>query len=131
MAQNKTQKTKNSVTVFVKSVEPSRQPDCKAIIKMMRQATGSRPAMWGESIIGFGDTHLKYPSGRELDWFKIGFSPRKKEISLYLTCRSKNFGNFLKKLGSHRAGKGCLYIKSLQDINIEVLQEIFETGAKT
>ena len=87
--------------------------------------------MWGESIIGFGDTHLKYASGRELDWFKIGFSPRKKEISLYLTCQSKNFGNLLKKLGSHRAGKGCLYIKSLQDINIEVLQEIFKTGAQT
>jgi hypothetical protein len=131
MAQNKTQKTTKSVTAFVKSVESSSRSDCKTIIKMMRKATGAKPAMWGESIIGFGDTHLKYASGRELDWFKIGFSPRKKEISLYLTCQSKNFGNFLKKLGSHRTGKGCLYIKSLQDINIEVLQEIFETGAQT
>ena len=131
MAQIKTQKTKNSVGAFIKTVEKSRQADCREIVKMMREATGSRPAMWGESIIGFGDVHLKYASGRELDWFRIGFSPRKKEISLYLSCQSKNFGNFLNKLGSHRVGKGCLYIKSLQDINIEVLQEIFETGAQT
>ena len=124
MAQNKTQKTTKSVTAFVKSVESSSRSDCKTIIKMMRKATGAKPAMWGESIIGFGDTHLKYASGRELDWFKIGFSPRKKEISLYLMCQSKRFGNYLKKLGPHRTGKGCLYIKSLEGIDLDVLQEL-------
>ncbi|MBC8202023.1 MAG: DUF1801 domain-containing protein [Planctomycetes bacterium] len=131
MAQNKTQKTKNSVAAFIKSVEKGRQADCREIVKMMRKATGSIPTMWGESIIGFGDVHLKYASGRELDWFKIGFSPRKKEISLYLTCNIKKFGKYVKKLGPHRAGKGCLYIKSLQDIDINVLQELFKSSAQT
>ena len=131
MASNKTQKTKNSVPAFIKTVDTDRQSDCNVLVKMMRDATGAKPAMWGESIIGFGDEHLIYATGRELDWFKIGFSPRKKEISLYLMFDNKSLCTFLKKLGSHRAGKGCLYIKSLQDINIEVLQEIFETGAQT
>ena len=131
MASNKTQKTKNSVPAFIKTVDTDRQSDCNVLVKMMRDATGAKPAMWGESIIGFGDEHLIYASGRELDWFRIGFSPRKKEISLYLMFDNKSLCTFLKKLGSHRAGKGCLYIKSLQDINIEVLQEIFETGAQT
>ena len=130
MAENKTQKTKNSVPAFIKIVDTGRQSDCKAIVKMMRQATGSKPAMWGESIIGFGDEHLIYASGRELDWFKIGFSPRKKEISLYLMFNNKSLSTLLKKLGPHRAGKGCLYIKSLEGLDLEVLQAIFEKAAK-
>ncbi|HIN84262.1 MAG TPA: DUF1801 domain-containing protein [Phycisphaerales bacterium] len=130
MAENKTQKTKNSVPAFIKIVDAGRQSDCKAIVKMMRQATGSKPAMWGESIIGFGDEHLIYASGRELDWFKIGFSPRKKEISLYLMFNNKSLSTLLKKLGPHRAGKGCLYIKSLEGLDLEVLQAIFEKAAK-
>jgi hypothetical protein len=98
MAQNKTKKTKNSVAAFIKTVEKGRQADCRAIVKMMREATGSKPAMWGTSIIGFGDEHLKYASGRELDWFTIGFSPRKKNISLYMMCQSKNHTQIVKKL---------------------------------
>ena len=130
MAQNKTKKTKNSVAAFIKTVEKGRQADCRAIVKMMREATGSKPAMWGTSIIGFGDEHLKYASGRELDWFTIGFSPRKKNISLYMMCQSKNHNQIVKKLGPHTAGKGCLYIKSLQYINVDVLQELFNAGTR-
>jgi hypothetical protein len=85
--------------------------------------------MWGESIIGFGDTHLKYASGRELDWFKIGFSPRKKDISLYVICQSSGFGELLDQLGPHIAGKGCLYIKSLEGIDVKILEKIFKIGA--
>ena len=97
---------------------------------MMSKVTNSKPAMWGESIVGFGDTHLKYASGRELDWFKIGFSPRKKEISLYVVCQSSDLSELLIQLGPHRSGKGCLYIKSLEDINLKILKKIFEFGAK-
>jgi hypothetical protein len=131
MAQNKTQKTKNSVAAFIKTVEKGRQADCREIVKMMREATGSRPAMWGESIIGFGDVHLKYASGRELEWFQIGFSPRKKDISLYVMCKNNNLTKLLTKLGPHRAGKGCLYIKSLQGINVDALQELFNFTSDT
>ncbi|MBT4524663.1 MAG: DUF1801 domain-containing protein [Phycisphaerae bacterium] len=130
MAVNKTQKTKNSVPAFIKTVDADRQSDCKAIVKMMRDATGAKPAMWGESIIGFGDEHLIYASGRELDWFRIGFSPRKKEISLYLMFDNSIINDLLKKLGPHRAGKGCLYIKSLVGLDLEVLQAIFKKSEK-
>ena len=130
MAVNKTQKTTSSVPAFIKTVDADRQGDCKAIVKMMRDATGAKPAMWGESIIGFGDEHLIYASGRELDWFKIGFSPRKKEISLYLMFDNSIINDLLKKLGPHRAGKGCLYIKSLEGLDLEVLLAIFKKSEK-
>ena len=130
MAVNKTQKTTSSVPAFIKTVDADRQNDCKAIVKMMRDATGVKPAMWGESIIGFGDEHLIYASGRELDWFKIGFSPRKKEISLYLMFDNSIINDLLKKLGPHRAGKGCLYIKSLEGLDLEVLLAIFKKSEK-
>ena len=129
MAVLKTQKTKKSVHTFIKSVEKDRQLDCKRIIKMMTKASGSEPAMWGDSIVGFGDEHLKYASGRELDWFKIGFSPRKKDISLYVMCQCNKLGKLLKKLGHHKAGKGCLYIKTLDGVDLKILQKIFDTAA--
>jgi len=126
----KTQKTTDSVAAFIKSVEPSRQSDCKAIIKLMRKATGSKPAMWGKSIIGFGNKHLKYASGRELDWFTIGFSPRKGDISLYVLMQSEDQSGLLKKLGPHKAGKGCLYIKSLEAIDQNVLCKLMDSTVK-
>ena len=129
MAVNKTQKTKNSVSAFIKRVEKERQSDCNEIIAMMTEVTNAMPAMWGESIIGFGDTHFKYASGRELDWFKIGFSPRKKDISLYVLYQSSGLGELLDQLGPHRSGKGCLYIKSLEGIDLKILKTIFEIGA--
>ena len=129
MAANKPQNTKNSVPAFIKTIDAKRQSDCKSLVKMMREATGSRAVMWGDAIIGFGDVHLTYASGRELDWFKIGFSPRKKEFSLYLTCNAKSLQSKLAKLGPHRAGKGCLYIKSLDGLNLEILQGLFTQAA--
>ncbi len=129
MATNKTQKTKKSVPAFIKTIDAKRQADCKKLVKMMRVATGSPATMWGESIIGFGDVQLKYASGRELDWFKIGFSPRKKEFSLYLTCNAKSLQGKLAKLGPHRAGKGCIYIKSLDGLDLDILQGLMTEGA--
>ena len=127
----KTKKTTDSVAAFINSISSTRQADCKAIIKMMQNATGAKPVMWGKSIIGFGNRHLKYASGRELDWFIIGFSPRKTDLSLYVLTQSKDQPRLLKKLGSHKAGKGCLYIKSLDAVDVTVLDALFHTAAKT
>ena len=83
--------------------------------------------MWGSSIIGFGSTHLKYASGRELDWMVIGFSPRKQNLTLYLSLGSMEYyGNLLQKLGKYKTGKGCLYIKTLQDVDTQVLKELVD-----
>jgi hypothetical protein len=131
MAELKTKKTKKSVSAFVRTVERSRQDDCNTIINMMSVATNSSPAMWGDAIIGFGEDHLVYASGRELDWFKIGFSPRKGKISLYCMCATKEMNALLKKLGTFKAGKGCLYIKSLEDVNVDVLQQIFNHASES
>jgi hypothetical protein len=95
----------------------------------MQKATKSPPKMWWSSIIGFGDVHLKYESGRELDWFVMGFSPRKNALSLYLSC-DINACPLLTKLWKYKTGKGCLYIKKLSDINIEILKQMIQ-GAIT
>ena len=131
MAELKTQKTKNSVSAFIKTIGSTRQADCKTIVKKMKEVTGSPPAMWGSSIIGFGESHLKYASGRELEWFKIGFSPRKTDFSLYVLNKSKKMTQLLKKLGPHKAGKGCLYVKSLDEIDQEVLSQIFRLACNS
>jgi hypothetical protein len=80
--------------------------------------------MWGDSIIGFGKCHLKYASGRELDWFYVGFSPRKASLSLYLTCDLSQYGKLLKRLGKYKSGKGCLYVKTLDDVDRDVLKQL-------
>ena len=129
MAELKTKKTKKSVASFIKTVEKSRQEDCAKLVQMMKLATDSEPAMWGDAIIGFGDDHLVHASGRELDWFKIGFSPRKGKISLYIMCPHGEFGKLMPKLGPHKSSKGCLYIKSLEEINIDILQKMFNIAA--
>ena len=126
----KTQKTTGSVSTFINTIDSNRQADCKAIIKMMKNATRAKPEMWGKSIIGFGNRHLKYASGRELDWLVIGFSPRKTDFSLYVLTGSKDQPKLLKKLGPHKAGKGCLYIKSLDAVDVTVLNSLFLTAAK-
>jgi hypothetical protein len=126
----KSAKTKASVTTFVNKQSSQQKKDSKTLIKMMREVTGSKPAMWGESIIGFGDVHLKYASGRELDWFKIGFSPRKNNLSLYVLCESPLVDSLLKQLGPHKRGKGCLYVRALDIIDVTVLEKIIKLASK-
>jgi len=126
----KSAKTKASVTAFVNAQDSQQKKDCKSIIKMMRDITGSKPAMWGESLIGFGDVHLKYASGRELDWFKVGFSPRKNNLSLYVLCESPLVDSLLKQLGPHKRGKGCLYVRALDIIDLTVLEKIIKLASK-
>ena len=129
--QNKTKKTKLSVASYIKSIEnPERRADCKEILELMKKTTGQKPAVWGESIIGFGTYHYKYPSGREGDWFLTGFSNRKNAITVYLMCEWNWDRELLEKLGTYKNGKGCLYIKSLADIHVPTLRKMIKIASK-
>ena len=124
-AKLKTEKTKSSVKDFLNTVkEDQKRGDSFAVLEMMQKATSEEPKLWGSAIIGFGDVTLKYESGRELDWFKIGFSPRKQSFSLYGLLNSDVKKGMLKELGKHSTSKACLYINNLKDIDIEVLKRI-------
>jgi len=93
---------------------------------MMQEATGEPPVMWGDSILGFGMQHLRYESGRELDWMKMGVANRREALTLYLNLPLDRHADLLARLGKHKAGKGCLYIKRLDDVDVAVLREILE-----
>ena len=131
MAELKTKKTEASVDDFLNGL-PSEQTrkDCVEIIRIMKQVTKDEPKMWGSSIVGFGSTHLIYASGRELDWMLVGFSPRKQNLTLYLTGISNSHTDLLEKLGKHKTGGGCLYIKTLQDVDSEVLKELIQRSVE-
>jgi hypothetical protein len=94
----------------------------------MEKATNAKGKMWGFSIIGFGDRHLKYESGRELDWFVMGFSPRKQNFALYITGTVEKQQTLLKKLGKYKTGKGCVCINKLEEVDVTVLKEIIHKG---
>ena len=126
MAELKTKKTELSVEGFLEKItDKEQQKDAHTIIDMMQEVTKSPPKMWWPAIIGFGDRHLVYESGRELDWFVMGFSPRKNALSLYLSF-DINACPLLEKLWKYKTGKGCLYIKKLADVNEKILREIME-----
>jgi len=125
MAELKTNKTEINVEDFLENVQdPIRKADGKTILGLMKKVTGNPPKMWGTTIIGFGDVHLKYESGRELDWFRVGFSPRKQNMTLYVLKGEEEFAPLLSKLGKHTTGKGCLYINNIKDVDITKLEEI-------
>lgn len=93
--------------------------------------TGSEPKMWGDSIVGLGDAHYKYESGREADWFLMGFSPRKQNLTLYFMCGFEDFGDLPGKLGKHKRGKGCLYMNRIAEVGLEVLRKIIDKSARS
>ena len=131
MAELKTQKTELSVDVFIKKIpEEQKRKDAAVIRDLMEKATKSKGKMWGSAIIGFGDRRLVYESGRELDWFVMGFSPRKQNLTLYIGGIVEKQQALLKKLGNHITGKGCLYINKLEEIDLAVLKEIINRGLK-
>lgn len=132
LAEIKTKPTAASVQDFINAVpDEQKRKDSFAILEMMRKATGEEPAMWGSSIIGFGNVRYKSPkTGREVDWLRIGFSPRKANISLYLTMDIKKHGDTLEKLGKHKTGVGCLYITKLADVDIKVLEGMIKASVK-
>lgn len=125
MAKNKTTETQNSVIDFINTVEDvTKRNDSFELVKLMQEQTGFEPKMWGPGIIGFGSYHYKYTSGHEGDAPLVGFSPRKDAISLYLYSSFESKEELLSKFGKHKAGKGCIYIKKITDIDIEILKKM-------
>jgi hypothetical protein len=121
----KTKKTDASVEAFLNSVEhDTRRADGFVLVELMREITGEEPAMWGPSIVGFGSYRYKYESGREGEWFLVGFSPRKRNLTVYMMSGFDEHENLLQKLGKYRTGKGCLYINKLEDVDLQVLREL-------
>ncbi len=130
MAEMKTRETGVSASKFIESVDDEqRRKDARALVRMMQAATGEKAKMWGPSIIGFGLTRLTYADGREVDFLLIGFSPRKSDLVLYIGA--PKFNALLKRLGKHKTGKSCLYIKKLDDVDIDVLGQLIEASIES
>lgn len=131
MAENKTKPTTASVAVFLNKIKDSqRREDCFSLLEIMESVSKVKPVMWGPSIVGFGTYHYVYESGREGDTVLMGFSSRKEAISIYMMCRLDHVADELTKLGKHKTGKGCLYIKSLGDVDHSVLKRILTKAWK-
>jgi hypothetical protein len=127
MAELKTKKTDASVERFLNNVaDERRHKDCLQLVDIMKAATKSEPAMWGTSIVGFGRHQYKYTSGRELEWFLVGFSPRKQDLTLYIMPGVERYPALMKKLGKHKTGKSCLYIKTLEDVDLTTLKQLIK-----
>lgn len=125
MATLKTLKNDASVMAFLNGVEnKQRKKDAFTLLELMQKVTNSKPSMWGTAIVGFGDYHYKYASGREGDWFITGFSPRKQSMSLYIMSGFDKYEEILGRLGKHKTSKACLYINKLEDVDMNVLQEL-------
>ena len=131
MAKNKTTETTGSVTEFINKVtDTNKRNDCYTIIELMQQLSGLPPKMWGPAIVGFGSCHYKYESGREGDMPMIAFSPRTTAIVLYMSKDFDNRETLLTQLGKHKTGKGCIYIKKLTDVDMEILKQMITNALK-
>ena len=131
MAENKTQPTKQSVTSFLNAVEnEQRKKDGFEVLELMKEITGEEPVLWGPSLIGFGKYHYKYESGREGDFFRTGFSPRKTALTLYIMSGFSRYAALMSKLGKYHPGPSCLYLKKLDDVDREVLRELIVESLK-
>jgi Domain of unknown function (DU1801) len=131
MAELKTKRTDASVDDFLNSIKDDQvRQDCWTIADMMQKATKAKPQMWGPSIIGFGNHRYKYPNGREMDWMLIAFSPRKQNITLYLSRDFEGYDELMEQLGKHSSSKACLYIKRLSDIHLPTLKKLINASVK-
>lgn len=123
-AKNKTQPTKASVEDHINAIDnPIRQQDCRTVVQLMREASGCEPVMWG-NIVGFGNYHYKYESGREGDFMRTGFANRANALTLYIMAGFDTYPDLMAKLGKYKTGKSCLYIKKLADIDIDILRQL-------
>ncbi len=130
MAEAKTRPTGEAVAAFLGRVaDEGRRKDCLAVAELMREATGAEPVMWGLSIVGFGRYRYRYASGREGEWMVMGFSPRKQDLTLYILPGLERFAPLRARLGKHRTGKSCLYVKRLADLDLAVLKELLAAAA--
>lgn len=125
MSGNKTQPTDASVDDFIDAVENDRRrQDARTLLALMRDVTGEKPVMWGDSMVGFGQYHYRYDSGREGDWFLAGFAPRTSNLVVYIMSGFPHHADLMEKLGKHRTGSSCLYINKLDDVDLDVLREL-------
>jgi hypothetical protein len=124
MVELKTQKTGKSVKAFLDGVDEMQRADCEKLVQLMSSVTKSEPALWGPSMVGFGKYHYVYESGREGDWFLTGFSPRKGKLSIYIMAGFESYDDLMQQLGKHKTGKSCLYVKTLDDIDMKVLRKL-------
>ncbi len=131
MAELKTKPTDASVEDFIDSVESeTKRDDCRELLKLIGKITGEKPKMWGDSIVGFGDYHYKYKTGREGDWFLSGFSPRKQSMTIYMMGGYEGSEDLLPKLGKHKTSVGCLYVNKLADIDLQILEKLVKNSIK-
>jgi len=130
MAENKTQKTTQPIDQYLKTIDPKHLKDSKALIKIMAEITKEKAVMWGPSIVGFGTYHYVYDSGREGDFMLCGFSPRKAALTIYIMAGFSGYQELMGRLGKHKTGKSCLYIKSLNDIDIPTLKKLIRESIK-
>ena len=131
MAELKTKATKASVSKFLDSItDERRRSECKTVAALMQKATGAKPAMWGPSIVGFGDYTYQYASGRSGAWFQCGFSPRKQALTLYLMGGYPKDGDVADKLGKFKTGASCMYIQKLDDIHLPTLRKVIDQSIK-
>ncbi|MGZ8557044.1 MAG: DUF1801 domain-containing protein [Chitinophagaceae bacterium] len=130
LAEIKTKPTSANVEDFINTIkDEQKRKDSFVLLEMMKKASGEEPVLWSSSIIGFGSKRYKSPtSGREVDWLRIGFSPRKANLSLYISIDIKEHADALKKLGKHKTGVGCLYINKLEEIDIKVLKGMIDAS---
>ena len=132
MAVQKTKQNKDNVIAFIQSVaDESKRNDSIAILKLMKKATKTEPAMWGDSIVGFGSFHYKSErSKQEGDWFMTGFSPRKQNLTIYIIPGFSKYGGLMQQLGKHKTSVSCLYINKLADVDEKVLAELIALSFK-
>ena len=130
MAENKTKATTAPVEAYFDSIaDPARRKDCETLARLMAKATGQPPVLWGTAIVGFGSHHYRYESGREGDTCVVGFASRKGDISVYSLNAAPGHEALLAELGRHKAGKGCLYLRSLAEVDLKVLEKLISAAA--
>lgn len=131
MAEMKTKPNEQNVEEFLNGIDDEKKrADCFAVLELMQQITGEEPTMWGDSIVGFGRYHYKYASGREGDWPLTGFSPRKQNLTLYITSGFDQYDHLLDRLGKFKTGKSCLYVKKLEDVDRPTLEELVKQSVE-
>ncbi|MCL4858009.1 MAG: DUF1801 domain-containing protein [Caldilineaceae bacterium] len=131
MAELKTKPTDQSVEEFLNNIpDEKRRQECRTVAQLMQAATGAEPKLWGSSMVGFGSYHYKYASGHEGDAFLTGFSPRKQNLTLYIMAGFEHYDELMQKLGKYKTGKSCLYIKKLDDVDLETLESLIRRSVE-
>jgi hypothetical protein len=131
MAELKTKRNEASVDNFLNAIKDEQvRQDCWTIVDIMQKATKAKPQMWGPSIVGFGSRRYKYDSGREIDWMLVAFSPRKQNITLYVSSGFEGYDDLMARLGKHSCGKACVYIKRLSDVHLPTLKKLINGSVK-